>query len=99
MRKLSRTVHLDAWPLDFLRQVTREPFFRAENLDAWVWCLHCGHLMQVRDLAVSGRGWVGCPFVGCHASGFEVDLWLCDDGQNDGVFPPIGERSLGMVFW
>lgn len=61
--------------------------------DTWLWCLHCGRLQQVRTLRMTRGGYFLCSFGDC--DGTLIDLWECDDEQNEGVFPAASERVSG----
>lgn len=75
----------------------RDTASRLKQLDTWVWCCHCGHLMQVRDLAVGGTGAVYCPFRGCNGWALGMDLWeLRGDALECGKYQPL---EVGRVTW
>lgn len=98
MRNVHRTAG-DLYGSGMLESVVPYPETRSrlKRLDTWVWCCHCGHLMQVRDLSVSGFGSVYCPFRGCNGSGLGHDLWELDGDQvKCGKYEPL---EVGRVTW
>lgn len=59
----------------------------------WLWCLHCYRLQQARTVRLTRGGYLLCSFADC--DGTLIDLWECDDPQNEGVFPVASERRSG----
>lgn len=101
MKRLRRRVFLDdlagVMGFEWLCQAIGYHVCDDGKLETWLFCVHCGRLMQLRDVVVSEEGDIYCPFRGCDGWGLGRDLWWIDDPEDTNEWPAVGDRSVGML--